>query len=277
MGCSSSQQTEPLGGNHRVFRVTDLNTRGDESCSKKLEVTYQDLILYKKDKELIRWPLWCLRHYGCDRDLLIFESGRRCPTGPGTFAFRCRQAEALFNLLHHSVVCNGQSHNSQLPVVNGLNPSVQSVMLSELCHEIPAKENTITTNGTKPVYVNDPERLQYYNVLGHWRDDVCRTVDYADLNFSLKEKEEDVFTDREPINESHSYVNIGIKEQLQPPPYVNVPVNTNGRACVNVPIKIQKPFPVQHRKSFHDCDDSWYLNPRRNLLVGDEVEILASS
>lgn len=249
MGCSSSQQTELLGGNRTVFRVTDLNGHGDKSCSKKLEVTYQDLILHQKGKELIRWPLWCLRHYGCNRDLFIFESGRRCPTGPGTFAFRCRQAEALFNLLHHSVVCSGRSHNSQLPVVNGLNPPIQSAVLSELFQEIAAKENTITMNGTKPIYVNDPRCLKYYNVLGRWRDDVSRTVDYADLNFSLQEEEEeeDVFTEHESIAKRHSYVNIESKEGLQAPPYyVNIPVNTNGRESVNVPIEIQKPFPVQH-------------------------------
>lgn len=276
MGCSSSQQTESLGGNGKVFRVTDLSGRGDESRSKKLEVTCQDLILHQNGEELIRWPLWCLRHYGCDRDLLIFESGRRCPTGPGTFAFRCRRAEALFDLLHQSVVRYGHSHNSQLPVANGLNPSVQSVVLRESFQEIPAKENTTAMNGTKPTYVNDPGRLKYYNVLGSWRDDVCRTDDYADISFSLKENY--VFAEREFVTRSHSYVNVGSKGRLQPPPYVNFPVNTNGRASVNVPVKIQTPFPIQHRKSFHDCDDSGYLNPRRDLLVvGDEVEILASS
>lgn len=37
--------------------------------------------------------------YGFDAELFSFESGRRCPTGPGIYAFKCRRAEALFNLL----------------------------------------------------------------------------------------------------------------------------------------------------------------------------------
>ena len=32
-----------------------------------------------------------------------FEAGRRCPTGPGIYAFRCSRAENLFNLLQSRV------------------------------------------------------------------------------------------------------------------------------------------------------------------------------
>ena len=32
-----------------------------------------------------------------------FESGRRCPTGPGIYAFRCSRAQNLFNLLQSRV------------------------------------------------------------------------------------------------------------------------------------------------------------------------------
>ena len=34
---------------------------------------------------------------------LSFESGRRCPTGPGIYAFRCSRAQNLFNLMQSRV------------------------------------------------------------------------------------------------------------------------------------------------------------------------------
>ena len=37
------------------------------------------------------------------RFVFSFESGRRCPTGPGIYAFRCTRAQNLFNLLQSRV------------------------------------------------------------------------------------------------------------------------------------------------------------------------------
>ena len=35
-----------------------------------------------------RWPLRCLRRYGAEADVFSFESGRKCETGAGIYAFR---------------------------------------------------------------------------------------------------------------------------------------------------------------------------------------------
>ena len=39
----------------------------------------------------------------CNNCVFSFEAGRRCPTGPGIYAFRCSRAENLFNLLQSRV------------------------------------------------------------------------------------------------------------------------------------------------------------------------------
>lgn len=65
----------------------------------RIEISEAQLILYQKGDITVRWPLRSLRKYGFDAELFSFECGRRCPTGPGVYAFRCRRAEALFNLL----------------------------------------------------------------------------------------------------------------------------------------------------------------------------------
>lgn len=292
MGCSSSQSAEQSAngsGGCRMFKVTVLNSRGEESCSGQLEVTFQDLILTQKGKDQVQWPLWSLRRYGCDKDLFLFESGRRCPTGPGRFAFRCQQAEALFNLLHLSVVWAGQSQNNRLSTITESDP--QSAVLNEICQEFRAGENLMTTDGTGPSYINDPARFKYYNVLGRWRDDVCRPVDYADLELPPSENYDSA--ENENLANKHSYINVGSNGQR--PQYVNVPINgVNRRPYINVPAVIQRPFSVQHSMAagkqsrrpkslewqpFHarPFEDSGYLNPRSDLLVGRGVNFPSSS
>lgn len=106
MGCFLSKNIHDLNG--RIFRVYNVNDLGAEISLGKIEVTEDDLIFYQKGKEPIRWPLRCLRRYGFDEELFSFESGRRCPTGSGIYAFKCRRAEELFNLVQEAIQNVGQ-------------------------------------------------------------------------------------------------------------------------------------------------------------------------
>ncbi len=110
MGCSFSHNH---GGdrNPRVFKVFNVDDQGQELSAGKMEITDTELILYQKNKDAIRWPLRSLRRYGFDAELFSFESGRRCPTGPGIYAFKCRRAEALFNLLQDCIQRAGQEEH----------------------------------------------------------------------------------------------------------------------------------------------------------------------
>lgn len=64
-----------------------------------MEITVTDLILHRKGREPTYWPLKCLRRYGYDSDMFSFESGRRCTTGEGIYAFRCKRSDLLFRTL----------------------------------------------------------------------------------------------------------------------------------------------------------------------------------
>ncbi|XP_045584645.1 fibroblast growth factor receptor substrate 2 [Procambarus clarkii] len=98
MGCVASKpDINDLHAN--IFQVVNVDDLGHRFSPAKLEVTETDLVLHQRGKSAIRWPLRCLRRYGFDAELFSFESGRRCPTGPGIYAFKCRRAEALFNML----------------------------------------------------------------------------------------------------------------------------------------------------------------------------------
>lgn len=107
MGCVSSKRD--INDRHpNVFHVWNVDELGNMLVPGQIEITESELVLYQKGKEAIRWPMRCLRRYGFDAELFSFESGRRCATGPGIYAFKCVRAEALFNLLQEHIQNSGQ-------------------------------------------------------------------------------------------------------------------------------------------------------------------------
>lgn len=106
MGCVNSRaDVNDLHPN--IFQVMNVDDDGNFISPGRLEVTEVDIILYQRGKQPIKWPLRCLRRYGYDLEgLFSFESGRRCSTGPGIYAFKCRRAEELFNLVQTKIQVN---------------------------------------------------------------------------------------------------------------------------------------------------------------------------
>lgn len=93
---------------------------------------------------ILRWPLRWLRRYGCDDELFSFESGRRCATGTGIFAFKCSNAATLFNLVHENLERAGEDdHRAQQHL-----PSVQ--------HQAPFQQSTHITS-----HIRDPYRYLF--------------------------------------------------------------------------------------------------------------------
>ncbi|XP_063235183.1 fibroblast growth factor receptor substrate 3 [Bacillus rossius redtenbacheri] len=117
MGCISSK-TDINDLHPNIFQVMNVDDLGNKLSPGQLEITETDLVLYQRKKAPVKWPLRCLRRYGFDAELFSFESGRRCPTGPGIYAFRCQRAEQLFNLLQtHIQVRNSTGEESWGPAV----------------------------------------------------------------------------------------------------------------------------------------------------------------
>jgi fibroblast growth factor receptor substrate 2 len=125
MGCTIS--TGENDSNPRLFNVYNVDDQGQELTPGKIEVGNTELILYQKSKEPIRWPLRCVRRYGFDAELFSFESGRRCPTGPGIYAFKCKKAEALFNLLQECIRQAGQEEQQRYNASSSLPMNAMSV------------------------------------------------------------------------------------------------------------------------------------------------------
>ncbi|XP_028652456.1 fibroblast growth factor receptor substrate 2 [Erpetoichthys calabaricus] len=105
--CWSCLYRDAIPDNHPTkFKVANVDDEGNELGSGTMELTQTELLLHTRKRDAIRWPYLCLRRYGYDSNLFSFESGRRCQTGQGIFAFKCSRAEEIFNLLQELMQCN---------------------------------------------------------------------------------------------------------------------------------------------------------------------------
>jgi len=98
MGCVASKLD--INDVHpNMFAVNNVDDMGVKLNSGQLEITEIELVLHRRGKQPVKWPLRYLKRYGFEEGLFSFEAGRKNPTGPGIYSFKCRRAENLFNLL----------------------------------------------------------------------------------------------------------------------------------------------------------------------------------
>uniref|UniRef100_A0A671T8F2 Fibroblast growth factor receptor substrate 2-like n=1 Tax=Sinocyclocheilus anshuiensis TaxID=1608454 RepID=A0A671T8F2_9TELE len=130
--CCSCPDKEIIPDNHHnKFKVINVDDDGNELGSGVMELTEEELILHTRKRDAVKWPYLCLRRYGYDSNLFSFESGRRCQTGQGIFAFKCARAEDIFNMLQDIM------HNNSISVVE--EPVLEP--------ELPVMPHTPTTPG----------------------------------------------------------------------------------------------------------------------------------
>ncbi|XP_055546481.1 fibroblast growth factor receptor substrate 2 [Wyeomyia smithii] len=144
MGCINSKKD--INDVHpNKFYVINIDEDGTPLWSGQLEVSRTDLTLYRKGKEPTTWPLRCIRTYGYNIDQFSFEAGRRCTTGEGIYAFKCRRAETLFYTVQSYIqgrIYNDESTNPNDPYpipVASSGPSVAARSVSQ--------NNTATRSG----------------------------------------------------------------------------------------------------------------------------------
>ena len=70
-----------------------------------LSVSYESIKLLDRQTKnsLLKWPLHLLRKYGCDKQEFLFESGRRCFSGPGLFLFKTNHYRAIYIEVKRSI------------------------------------------------------------------------------------------------------------------------------------------------------------------------------
>ncbi|XP_023682217.1 fibroblast growth factor receptor substrate 2a isoform X1 [Paramormyrops kingsleyae] len=152
--CCSCPDKESIPDNHQTkFKVINVDDDGNELGSGIMELTEEELILHTHKRHAVRWPYLCLRRYGYDSNLFSFESGRRCQTGQGIFAFKCARAEEIFNMLQDVM------HNNSISVVE---EPVLEANHSHVEPDLPRTPRTPTTPGyTGPALPNGVPHPRY--------------------------------------------------------------------------------------------------------------------
>lgn len=87
------------------FQASNIDEQDNEISRGELQITENDLIYFKPSKFPTRWPLDCIRRYGCTDhgDRFVFEVGRKCSTGQAIFAFRLNRGAELVQMLKERI------------------------------------------------------------------------------------------------------------------------------------------------------------------------------
>ncbi|TDH10039.1 hypothetical protein EPR50_G00093410 [Perca flavescens] len=145
--CLSCPEKESIPDNHQSkFKVINVDDDGNELGSGVMELTDAELVLHTHRRDDVRWPYLCLRRYGYDSNLFSFESGRRCQTGQGIFAFKCSRAEEIFNMLQEVM----HSHSISVVEEAVLEPSHTPTALGYSVPSVPNGVSRIPSVGEAP-------------------------------------------------------------------------------------------------------------------------------
>ncbi|NWW75010.1 FRS3 factor, partial [Climacteris rufus] len=236
--CCSCLCTDSIPDNHPTkFKVTNVDDEGHELGSGVMELTQRELILHTHKRDAVRWPYLCLRRYGFDSNLFSFESGRRCHTGQGIFAFKCSRAEEIFNLLQELMQCNSINVVEE-PVVITRNshPSEQELAQS------PQAPSSLGYTGLPNGFHSFPgESLPY---------PAARHPSVSSLRHSSV-GEDSTHPLLGPEEQSHTYVNTA-----------GGPPEPRGRHCMHSLPEAHPPFPPRnHSCSLEDRNPQVFLQP----------------
>ncbi|XP_010008343.1 PREDICTED: fibroblast growth factor receptor substrate 3 [Nestor notabilis] len=238
--CCSCLCRDSIPDNHPTkFKVTNVDDEGNELGSGIMELTQTELILHTHKRDAVRWPYLCLRRYGYDSNLFSFESGRRCQTGQGIFAFKCSRAEEIFNLLQDLMQCNSINVVEE-PVVITRNSHPTERELSRT----PQAPNSLgyTVPGFPNGFHSYPGETLPYSAAHHPSVSSLRHSSVG---------EDSTHALIGPDEQSHTYVNTANGDQ-----------ELRGRHCMHSLPEVHPPFPHRnHSCSLEDRNPQVFLQP----------------
>ncbi|NWJ10446.1 FRS3 factor, partial [Crypturellus undulatus] len=238
--CCSCLCRDSIPDNHPTkFKVTNVDDEGNELGSGIMELTRTELILHTHKRDAVRWPYLCLRRYGYDSNLFSFESGRRCQTGQGIFAFKCSRAEEIFNLLQDLMQCNS------------INVVEEPVVITRNSHPT-EREIARTPQASNSLGYTVPGLPNgFHSFPGETLS--CSTARPPSVS-SLRHSsvgEDSTHALIGPDEQSHTYVNTASGEQ-----------ELRGRHCMHSLPEVHPPFPHRnHSCSLEDRNPQVFLQP----------------
>ncbi|KAF6777444.1 hypothetical protein AHF37_03097 [Paragonimus kellicotti] len=116
----------------KLYEASLLDCQLRVVCKGKVELRSYELI-FRDHNTNLKWPLWSLRWYGAKLSLFVFESGRRCPSGPGLFFFKCKHSKQLSSCLAKQI-----SYILKRTVISNHQMSTQKCL-----HSIPSQRSGV--------------------------------------------------------------------------------------------------------------------------------------
>jgi hypothetical protein len=162
------------------FHAANIDEQGNEISRGELQITNDDLIYFKPSKFPTRWPLNCIRRYGCinDGQKFVFEVGRKCETGQAIYAFRLSRGSELVEKLNEKIEnqissanASAQSDENNNNITNNVSRKLLSCASSSLRRNDTSQSNSSSAHRCHrdsrdvPVQVGDkdvdPRPLSY--------------------------------------------------------------------------------------------------------------------
>ncbi|VDP85588.1 unnamed protein product [Echinostoma caproni] len=119
-------------------------------CKGQLELRTSDL-LFRDASYVLTWPLGSLRWYATDAKHFVFESGRRSPSGPGLFVFKCKHSKKLglkLSMQIHRLLSHrsdsAQSHRQRYTTRPSINDEQPVKLVFQTEHPSPTRIHSIT-------------------------------------------------------------------------------------------------------------------------------------
>ncbi|XP_041722796.1 fibroblast growth factor receptor substrate 2a [Coregonus clupeaformis] len=212
----SCPDNHSIPDNHQSkFKVINVDDDGNDLGSGLMELTEEELILHTRKRDTVKWPYLCLRRYGYDSNLFSFESGRRCQTGQGIFAFKCVRAEEIFNMLQDIM------HNNSISVVEEQVVEVNPIGSIEA--ELPCTPHTAAAQGySVPTLPNGIGRYPSFGEASSRPSSRHPSVGSARLPSVGEESTHPLLASDQSV---HTYVNTsGVRDDLRTRPSSHTPL-----------------------------------------------------
>ncbi|XP_008478215.2 fibroblast growth factor receptor substrate 2 [Diaphorina citri] len=128
-----------------------------------VEITDNEMVIHQGGIVTQTYPLRFLRRYGFEETSVFrFEAGRKCPTGPGLYTFKCPQAERLFNYLQNHIQMRSNSNDDSIShrSHDGNNSSTAHTLRSNRTSRL---NSTVSNGALSPTLPLSPPANCYVN------------------------------------------------------------------------------------------------------------------
>ena len=140
--CSPNPHPVPYHALSQYFDVYNVDARLLKHSKGRIQITANSMFLFQKDLDPVIWPLNAIRRYGSHKDIFLFESGRRCSTGEGMFAFKCKQSKFIEECIKNLISKKTTTH-----VNNDNNTSRNSLPRSVITNHQDSDQDQIASTG----------------------------------------------------------------------------------------------------------------------------------